>query len=390
MNVSERTVCVTGLGHIGLPTASLLANSGYMVHGVDVNTSITNQISRKSLFINEPGLQDLLHRALEDSTFTVSTQHKSSAIHIIAVPTPIDTENKPDISYVMNAISSIKGYLRPKDLILIESTCPIGTTETIADIVREKHPLLYIAYCPERVIPGNIVHELFYNSRVVGGVDEESTQKALEFYRSFVKGNVFGTDAKTAEAVKLVENSFRDVNIAFANELSMIADRLNLDINKIINLANKHPRVQILDPGPGVGGHCIPVDPWFLVSAVPDLAQIISQARSVNLSKTKWAIQKIRKSIKDNNAKKVACLGLTYKSDASDTRNSPSLQIIEALEHEVEVLCVDPYISGALSIEEACSKADIIVLLVAHTAFKTFAQHKFENKPILDFSGALK
>lgn len=390
MNIAQKKVCVVGLGYIGLPTACILATSCYGVLGMDIDDKVLSRIETGDLIDPEPDLRNLLIKALHTNNLKTSPHVDLADIYIITVPTPLDKNNQADISYVNTAADTISPYLRSNNLVLIESTCPIGTTEIVAHKLRTFCPNIHIAYCPERVMPGNIVHELIYNDRVVGGIDEASTLHAVTFYRSFVKGNILATNVRTAEAVKLAENAYRDINIAYANELSMISDRLGLDANEVISLANKHPRVQILNPSPGVGGHCIAVDPWFLVSAAPDLASLTITARKVNLKKADWVIQKIKEAIKRNSADTIACLGLTYKPDTSDIRESPALAIVQALEKETRVIRVDPYIPNTEPLYKALSSANIIVGLVAHKTFRDIPKSLLVGKTILDFAGVFK
>lgn len=383
----QKQVCVSGLGNIGLPVACVLATFGYDVLGVDINEQAIARLRLKHANLLEPNLQNLLIRAIEQGTFKTSTKPASADIHIIVVPTFLNPQRQPDLSSVYSAIDAIKPYLKPKDLVIIESTCPIGTTEAIARDLRINAPEVLVAYCPERVLPGNILHELIHNDRVVGGVDDLSTLQALDFYRSFVKGEVLATDARTAEAVKLTENSYRDINIAYANELSMIADQMGLDSNEVIRLANRHPRVQILKPGPGVGGNCIAINPWFLASSAPMLAQLTVKAREVNMQKTEWVIQKIKATIQKKKAHTVACLGLTYKANVSDTRESPALMIVQTLEREIKVLRVDPYVSDTEPLYNALAAAEIVVGLVAHNEFNNIPSDCLNGKTVLDFAG---
>jgi len=380
-------ICVTGLGFIGLPTACILATSGYSVLGVDINPEVISNVTSLKLINSEPNLQPLLEEAINSGQLRVSSRVEFADIHIIAVPTPLAPDNQPDLSNVDAAINAITPFLRPENLIVIESTSPIGTTEITAQKLQKHCPGISVAYCPERVLPGNILHELIHNDRVVGGINEASTLKAVAFYKSFVQGEVIPTDVRTAEAVKLAENTYRDINIAYANELSMIADQLSLNVKDLIRLANRHPRVQILEPGPGVGGHCIALNPWFLVSSAPGLARLITRAREVNKDKTEWVIQKVRAAIKENDAKVVACLGLTYKSNVADLRESPALSIIQALETEAKVLRVDPYCSDTEQLHEAIAHADIVVGLVAHKEFQNIPSHHLSGKVVLDFAG---
>lgn len=386
----QKHVCVTGLGHIGLPTACILATSGYTVFGVDIDETVVNQVHSTTLKNPEPYLQDLLIRAIQGNTLKVSTITSPADIHLITVPTLLAPNNRPDISYVNAAIDAVIPHLRPYNLVLVESTCPIGTTEKIAQKIWRIHPDVHVAYCPERVLPGNILHELIHNDRIVGGADETSTLQAAAFYRSFIRGDVVSTDVRMAEAVKLAENTYRDVNIAYANELSMIADRIGLNINTLIQLANRHPRVQILNPGAGVGGHCIAVDPWYLVASAPELTGLTTKSREINIKKTEWVIQKIRTTIKEKKANVVVCLGLTYKADASDTRNSPALAIVQALEEKVEILRVDPYVPNTVTLHDALTRADIVVGLVAHSAFCNIPANCLAGKTVLDFAGIFK
>lgn len=386
----KKKVCILGLGHIGLPTACLLASSGYEVLGIDINPRVVSQIQSASFCYSEPGLQDLIQTAIYKGFLKVSTLPTQADIFIIAVPTPLNTDKSADVSSVNSAVEAISPYIRKNNLILIESTCPIGTTDSMASRLQKTCSEVHIAYCPERVLPGNILHELIHNDRVVGGIDKISTSFAKAFYQSFVQGEILSTNARTAEAVKLSENAYRDINIAFANELSMIASRTHLDIDELIRLANRHPRVEILAPGPGVGGHCIAVDPWFLASAAPDLAGLIQKARKVNEKKTDWVIQRIKETIKETNTKVIACLGLTYKPNVSDIRESPALKIVEALEKEFTVLRVDPYVPRTESLDDALRLADMIVGLVGHKAFQKISKNNLIGKHVLDFAGVFK
>lgn len=382
----KKTICISGLGTIGLPTACVLASSGYKVLGVDTNLQVVEKLEAGITDSLEPNLQQLLTQAIKDGNFTVSLKPTSADIHVILVPTFLNANNEPDISCVSQAIETIKPCLRPKDLVIIESTCPIGTTDTFARDLKMVCSEVQVAYCPERVLPGNILQELVHNDRVVGGIDEVSTAHATGFYQTFVKGEVLATNAKTAEAVKLAENSYRDVNIAYANELSMIADHLNINVNEVIRLANRHPRVQILKPGVGVGGYCIPINTWFLASSAPELAQITVKAREVNLRKTDWVVEKIKDIVKVKKASIIACLGLTYKADVSDIRESPALKITQALEKEFQVLRIDPFILNSVPIYEALEKADVIVGLVPHNVFSKMPLAFFSGKTVLDFA----
>ena len=382
-----KKVCVIGLGYIGLPTACVLAKSGWEVVGIDINHNVIDQINNISIEDHEPKLKELLNLVVKDDKITTSKSVVPADIYIIAVGTPLDDNNLPDTSAITSAINSIAPFLRPYNLVLIESTCPIGTTETIARKIRNICPDVLIAYCPERVLPGNILHEIINNDRVIGGIDKASTQEAAKFYQTFVRGKILSTNSRTAETVKLVENTHRDINIAYANELSMIADKIDVNVNEVIQMANCHPRVQILNPGTGVGGHCIAIDPWFLFSAAPDIASLIAKSREVNLEKTQWVIQKAKNAIKNKKAKTVACLGMTYKPNVPDVRESSAMVIIKALEKEFAIIRVDPFIENTCSIYDAINSADIIIILVAHNQFQKFFVHETTNTPILDFTG---
>lgn len=386
----KKSVCVSGLGFIGLPTACVLATSGYSVLGVDINPEVVNHIQSLKFTLSEPNLQLLLENAMTSGNLKISTKVEAADIHIIAVPTPLTSDHKPNLSYLNTAIDALIPHLRTRDLVLIESTLSIGTTESIAQKLHKYNPEIYMAYCPERILPGNIIHELTHNDRVIGGINEDSALKAVNFYKSFVHGDIITTNARTAEAVKLAENTYRDINIAYANELSMIADHLNVNITELIHIANKHPRVHIHNPGPGVGGHCIPLSPWFLASSTPPLTQLITKAREINNNKTKWVIEKIRKTIRENNVRVVACLGLTYKPNVPDFRESSALMIVHALEKETRVLRVDPYLPNSMPLQEAIAKADLLIGLVAHREFQDIASHKITEKIVLDFAGVFE
>ncbi len=387
---AQKQICIIGLGSVGLPLACVLATSGYAVLGVDTDKERLDRIASAKLFSSEPKLKALLTKAIQNSNFKVSAKVSLADIYIITVPTPLGFANQPDLTCVNSAIQFIKPQLREQDLVLIESTCPVGTTEKIAQELRVCCPKVSVAYCPERIFPGNILYELIHNNRIVGGVDHVSTKRAVDFYKSFTCGKILDTEVRMAEAVKLAENVYRDVNIAYANELSMIASHLDLDANKLIHLANEHPRVNILNPGVGVGGDCIAVDPWFLIASKPELALLSSKAREVNLNKTDWVIQKIRSVINGSKISVVAFFGLTYKPNVSDTRNSPALTIIKAFEEEIEVLKVDPYVSNTESINSAINRAHIVVGLVAHKEFLNIPPEQFIGKEVLDFSGVFR
>ncbi|MBT6650226.1 MAG: UDP-N-acetyl-D-mannosamine dehydrogenase, partial [Flavobacteriales bacterium] len=342
-----------GLGYIGLPTAALIASRGIKVQGIDVNQSVVDTINEGKIHIVEPALDGLVKHVVERGLLKASTTVDTADVYLIAVPTPFKGDHEPDLKYVESATRMILPNLKSGDLFIIESTSPVGTTDKMAKIIFEEKPELKgkinIAYCPERVLPGKVIYELEHNDRVIGGLDEESTKAAQDFYRHFVKGELHATNAKTAEMCKLVENSSRDVSIAFANELSMICDKAGINVWELINLANKHPRVNILQPGTGVGGHCIAVDPWFIVSEFEKEAVIIRNAREINNYKTDWVIEKIKSTALqfelDNNRKPIiALMGLAFKPDIDDLRESPAILVADTLldEGKFDLLLVEP------------------------------------------------
>lgn len=404
MKTINKKVCVLGLGYIGLPTAALLADNGYDVIGVDINKKIVDNINVGSTHIIEADLDELLKSSIFKKKLRATLVPEVSDIYVICVPTPfkyIENTPEPDIKFIFAAIDSILNLLKPNDIIILESTSPIGTTALIVERLRNKKinlDSIYIAYCPERVLPGKTLKELISNDRVVGGINRKSTDKAAEFYNSFVTGKIKKTDSKTAEMCKLVENSFRDINLAFANEISIISENHGINVWNLIDLANCHPRVNILQPGSGVGGHCIAVDPWFIVSQNSNDAKLIRTAREVNDYKPQWAYEKIVELVKKLENKKVTivCFGATFKPDIDDIRESPSLQIIEKLsDNNFNIVVSDPNIKEyknlrIASIEEALRIGDIFVILVKH---KEFRKEKFKkclvNKNVIDFCGAI-
>lgn len=389
MEMYKIKIVIMGLGYIGLPTAAFIASKGIKVHGVDINHEVVEIINKGKVHIVEPDLAGLVKYVVEKEYLRADTKPKEADVFLIAVPTPFKDNHEPDISYVESAIKMIIPYLKESNLVIIESTCPVGTTERMAEIIFQERPELkdkiYIAYCPERVLPGKILYELEHNDRVVGGISEESTQKALEFYSIFVKGNIYKTNARTAEMCKLVENAYRDINIAFANELSIICDKIGIDVWELIELANKHPRVNILKPGVGVGGHCIAVDPWFIVHQFPNEAKLIRTAREINDYKPYWVVNKIEKIVEDFEIKykkepTIGCLGLAYKPDIDDLRESPSIKIIKILKEKgYKVMANEPYIEKRWidnfienhPLDEVIEASDLIFLFVYHKVYKS-------------------
>ncbi len=393
-----------GLGYIGLPTAALIAQNKVPVHGVDINPDVVNTINAGKIHIVEPDLDRAVEGAVKEGFLKADTTPKEADTYLIVVPTPFKDKNEPDISFVKAATESIIPLLKEGDLYIIESTSPIGTTEKMMGLIFEKRPelkdKLYIAYCPERVLPGNVMYELVYNDRVIGGVDEVSTNKAVEFYSRFIQGELHKTNARTAEMCKLVENSSRDVQIAFANELSLICDKADINVWELISLANKHPRVNILQPGCGVGGHCIAVDPYFIVADYPMESKIIGTAREINNYKSFWCAEKVRSSkmefeLKHGRKPSIALMGLAFKPNIDDLRESPAKYIVQKVlqnANDEEYYIVEPNIEDhkvfkLTNYKEAAEKADILVYLVAHDEFKTI---KSDKKVVLDFCGVMK
>ena len=405
--MQKTKVCVVGLGYIGLPTAALLASNGFNVVGVDLNNYAVDTINQGRIHIVEPDLDGFVRSAVLAKRLTAFTTPQRGDIYMICVPTPFHEGEgipQPNIDYVLSATRSIAGFVKPGDLVILESTSPVGTTEQMEAVLRDAGVdvgQIHIAYCPERVLPGKIMTELVENDRVVGGLTPEATQEVAAFYKTFVRGAVLETDAKTAEMCKLTENSFRDVNIAFANELSLICDKEGINVWSLIQLANRHPRVKILQPGAGVGGHCIAVDPWFIVARDVENAKLIRTAREVNNHKTEWVIDKIKIAAADATAysgKKptIACLGLAFKPDIDDLRESPALHVALALQSQgYDVIAVEPNIDShesftVVELEQALCSADVIAMLVKHRQFlATNIKQKLESKSALDFCGAL-
>jgi UDP-N-acetyl-D-mannosaminuronic acid dehydrogenase len=401
------TISIIGLGYIGLPTAAVFASRKVKVIGVDVNQHAVDTINQGKVHIIEPDLEAVVRAGVQDGYLRATTKPEAAEAFLIAVPTPFKEEHLPDMSYIESAAKSIASVLKPGDLVILESTSPVGATEQMATWLSEARPDLTfpqthgeasdirVAHCPERVLPGHVLRELVQNDRVIGGMTKKCSEVATKLYKTFVEGNCVVTNARTAEMCKLTENSYRDVNIAFANELSVICDKLDIDVWDLINLANRHPRVNILQPGPGVGGHCIAVDPWFIVSKTPNEARLIRTAREVNDSKPGWVIEKVKIAVAEylqaNPGKTasevvIACFGLAFKPNIDDLRESPALAITKeisnihpgpvwAVEPNIELLpdsCVNLF--SLKNLDEALQMADVKVLLVAHSEFSGLAK----------------
>lgn len=412
------SVAFVGLGYIGLPTAVVLANSGVNVTGVDVKAENVAMINEGIVTIVEPGLEDGLRKALDSGNFRATTEMIHADVYIVAVPTPFTDDYNVDMRYIFAVAETISEKLVGDELIILESTSPPKTTRHMAerilslrpDLVAdgdpnpENKPVIYFAHCPERILPGNAMEELITNDRIIGGESAEATRRAKKIYSSFCTGELLATDAVTAEMAKLTENSFRDVNIAFANELSLICDKLGINVWELIELANHHPRVNILQPGPGVGGHCIAVDPWFIVSADPENATLIRTAREVNDSKPEWVIGKVEAALSSlpNGSAKIATLGLAFKADIDDLRESPALNITKTIAERspnLSVLVAEPNITSLppefdgsdnvrlVPLTDAISEADVIVVLVDHQEFKEVNATHLKGKSIIDTKG---
>lgn len=414
------TISVVGLGYIGLPTAAIFASRKKKVIGVDVSQKAVDTINRGEIHIVEPHLDIIVHAAVNEGYLRATNRPEPADAFLIAVPTPFKGNYEPDLSYIESASKAIAPVLKKGDLVILESTSPVGATEQMAAWLAEARPDLTfphthgeesdirVAHCPERVLPGHVVRELVQNDRVIGGMTPNCSLKAVELYKIFVEGECVITNARTAEMCKLTENSFRDVNIAFANELSIICDKLDINVWELIRLANRHPRVNILQPGPGVGGHCIAVDPWFIINKTPHESKLIRSAREVNDGKPSWVLNKIKlavadvvQSFPDKTASQItiACFGLAFKADIDDLRESPALMIVNKLakEHPGTVLAVEPNIESLpsslnakvvlSSIESAEEKADIIVILVDHKEFKEHFRSPSQDKVYIDTQG---
>ncbi|WP_321947280.1 UDP-N-acetyl-D-mannosamine dehydrogenase [Paraburkholderia sp. J10-1] len=407
------TISVVGLGYIGLPTAAAFAARRKKVIGVDVNQHAVDTINRGAIHIVEPELDMLVHAAVSQGYLRATTSPEPADAFLIAVPTPFSDGHKPDLSYIEAASRAVAPVLKKGDLVVLESTSPVGATAKMADWMAEMRPDLTfpqqmgdasdvrIAHCPERVLPGHVIRELVENDRVIGGMTPRCSEAAQELYEVFVRGQCIVTDARTAEMCKLTENSFRDVNIAFANELSLICDRLDINVWELIKLANRHPRVNILQPGPGVGGHCIAVDPWFIVDSAPEQARLIRAARIVNDDKPHWVVERVERAAKRFREPVIACLGLAFKANIDDLRESPSVEIAKELAERFpgQVVAVEPNIRalpaelegrlGLCDLRSAMAEADVIVILVDHAQFKQFDPVRLQAKVVIDTRGVL-
>lgn len=413
MDKLKQKIVVMGLGYIGLPTASMFATKGHQVVGVDINETTVNTINAGNIHIVEPDLDILVRSAVNSGNLKASLQPEEADTFILAVPTPFQNGERrddkiPDLTYVEAAAKAIAPFLKGGNLVVLESTSPVGTTERIRDIIAAERPDLFppspspscpssvfVAHCPERVLPGNILRELVDNDRIIGGINRISAEKALELYKTFCSGAILLTDSKTAELAKLVENSYRDVNIAFANELSLICDRLGINVWELIEIANRHPRVNILQPGPGVGGHCIAVDPWFVVSAAPEEAKLIRTARHVNDYKPHWVLEKVKAKAERFKSPVIGCLGLAFKANIDDLRESPALEITRELiaSGVGRVMACEPNANGGLNdfalygLEDVLRESDILLVLVDHEEFKTIDREMLKEKVVIDTRG---
>ena len=419
--MNPTTLCVIGLGYIGLPTAAIFAKRGWSVIGVDVNRATVEIINRGEVHIIEPDLDAAVHEVVCAGKLRAALEPEAADAFLVAVPTPFKANHEPDLSFIEAASRALAPVLKRGDLIVLESTSPVGATEKMAEWLSSLRPDLrfpdpaspqvaadvFVAHCPERVLPGNVLHELVHNNRIIGGLTPACADRAAALYRTVAKGECIITNARAAEMCKLAENSFRDVNIAFANELSLVCDRLGIDVWEVIGLANQHPRVNILQPGPGVGGHCIAVDPWFIVSSAPEESRLIRTARLVNDTKPEWVISKVEAAVSELAAGRdgaeaavtVACLGLAFKADIDDLRESPAVAIAAALGERLlgRVVSVEPnidalpkHLAGMIelaSVADALAVADVIVLLVDHQPFRSIDRALIRDKAVIDTRG---
>lgn len=376
----KKKICIVGLGYIGLPTATMFSCYGHKVIGVDVNEKVVNNINKGKIIIEEPNLEELVEDVVKKGNLIASISPKESDVFIISVPTPIKDDKTSDMSYVISATKSIVKYLKEGNIVVLESTSPVGTTEEVVKPIIEESGLkvgkdIMLGYCPERVIPGKIIYELKSNDRVIGGIDKKSAEEIRKIYKTIVDGNIYLTDCKTAELCKLMENTYRDVNIALSNELLLICDKLNINVWEVIEYSNKHPRVNLHTPGPGVGGHCLAVDPWFIIEKEPELSNIIKSSRLLNDSMPEYVYNKIDKILQKDKSKKITILGITYKANTDDMRESPIIKLInKLLKNNYNVKVFDPYIKdfqiNCQSILEACKDSDLLILGVNHDYFK--------------------
>jgi UDP-N-acetyl-D-mannosaminuronic acid dehydrogenase len=405
-------VAVIGLGYIGLPTAALIASRGMQVVGIDTKEAVVNTVGSGAIHISEPDLDGLVSKVVSSGSLTTATKPQPADVFIIAVPTPIDRENRPDLSSVNAAVESIIDLLSPGNLVILESTSPIGTTEGIAERISERRPdlqigmngsedgAIFVAYCPERVLPGRILTELINNDRCIGGITPACTRRAQRFYKTFVRGACVATTARAAELVKLTENAFRDTNIAFANELSLICDRFDINVWEVIDIANRHPRVNVLRPGPGVGGHCIAVDPWFIIDSAPDLARVMRMSREVNHGKTQMVIRRAEALIDDHPYANIACYGLTFKANVDDVRESPAMEVALhlAAKYGRRVKAVEPNLRrlppeladhgvDLMNVDEALRSCEIAIVLVDHDEFKMIPLSDRRHLDVIDTRG---
>lgn len=394
-----KKICVIGLGYIGLPTVCMLAKSGYSIIGVDVSDDVINLLNSGSIHIKEEGLKELFEKAIDEKTIKVSKNVEKSDVFIITVPTPLNKENKADLSYVIEATKMIKDYIQKGNLVILESTSPPGTTRNVIGNIIDKDTGLksgkdyYLSYCPERVMPGKIVYELVNNDRIIGGINRKSTEKAKEVYEKFVEGEIYLTTLEIAELVKLAENTYRDVNIAFSNELSLICSDYGANVWDVIKFANMHPRVNILNPGPGVGGHCIPIDPLFMLENINRKDTLIEKSRNVNNSIPFIISNKILEIIKEYKNPKVTFFGLSYKENVGDIRESPAIAIYnELIKKGINVSIFDPLIKNTkyklVSLEDSLINSDLLLLLTAHKIFNNISlghvSKLMRNKNIFD------